>query len=182
MGGRDKALLEIDGASFLARQLAVLGPLLGDVMIVAGDPERYRGAIDRAASDGGHVRLVRDRDPGAGPLAGLDAAFAASEADALLLFGCDLPFLDERLVTLVRDRDPGAQAVVPRVAGRPQALHARYARSVAPLVRARLDRGALRMLELLEELSVTFIDEPELGELRGLTNVNTPEQLESLKK
>jgi molybdenum cofactor guanylyltransferase len=182
MGGRDKALLEIDGVTILERQLAVLRPLFAEVMVVAGDPERYRGTIDRALLDGDPVRLIRDRDPDAGPLAGMDGALAASAADALVVVACDLPFLDARLITLVRDRDPDAQAVVPRVAGRPQALHARYARSVAPLVRARLDRGALRVLDLLQELQVSYLDEPELGDVRGLTNVNTPEQLESLKK
>jgi molybdopterin-guanine dinucleotide biosynthesis protein A len=85
------------------------------------------------------------------------------------------------LVRLVRDEAPGAAAVVPRVGGRPQPLHARYARAVAPLVAERLARGARRLVELLDDLDVVYLEEPRLRALdptlRGLTNVNTPEAL-----
>lgn len=209
MNGEDKALLEVGGQPILLRQLTVLRPLFTEILVVAGNPQRYqqicegpkglaeqwpRPILERPEglpSDGAPgatqqiwdprgIRLVTDREADRGPLAGIDAAFAASEADALVVFGCDLPFLDERLVKLVRDHSP-AQAVVPRVADRPQALHARYARSVTPLIRARLDRGERRLLGLLDELEVAWLGEPVLraidATLRGLTNVNTPEEL-----
>ncbi len=176
MGGRNKALLEIDGQRIVDRQLAVLAPLAGEVLLVTGDPVPYSGV--RGA------RVVLDRHPGLGPLAGIQAAFYASAADALLVIACDLPFLDGNLVRLVRDHAPGAQAVVPRLGERPQPLHARFARSALPAIDARLARGALRVMDLLAELDVTWLDEPALRAvdptLRGLTNVNTPEELEAL--
>ena len=135
MGGRNKALLEIDGQRIVDRQLAVLAPLAGEVLLVTGDPVPYSGV--RGA------RVVLDRHPGLGPLAGIQAAFYASAADALLVIACDLPFLDGNLVRLVRDHAPGAQAVVPRLGERPQPLHARFARSALPAIDARLARGAL---------------------------------------
>jgi len=175
MGGVNKALIEVDGRPILARQLAVLAPLVDEILLVSGDPAPF------APFAGPRVRLLTDRLPGQGPLAGLDAAFAASDARSLLLFACDLPYLDPRMVTLVRDHAPSAQAVVPRVDAHPQPLHARYARSVAPLVRARLERGALRLRDLLTELAVTWLDEPALRAadptLRALHNANSPADL-----
>src|SRR5205814_10111614 len=84
LGGVDKAQLSIGGITILERQLAVLRPLFDEVLLVADDPSRYEGS---------GARLVRDLVPEAGPLAGLDAALAATRADAVLLLGCDLPFL-----------------------------------------------------------------------------------------
>jgi molybdopterin-guanine dinucleotide biosynthesis protein A len=172
MGGVDKALLEVGGRRIVDRQAAVLAPLVGQVLLVVGD-------AGHAPVDG--TRLVIDRAPGEGPLAGMAAAFAESAAEALLVFGCDLPFLDGKLVELVRDRAPQAEAVVPRVHGRAQPLHARYARSVVPRLAAQLAAGARRLTALVDQLQTVYLDEPELRRadptLRGLTNVNTPDEL-----
>jgi molybdopterin-guanine dinucleotide biosynthesis protein A len=170
LGGVAKGLVTVAGTAIVARQLAALAPLVGDRVIVAGDPAPY-AAI--AAQHG--ARLVRDRDPGRGPLAGLDAAVAESACDWLLAFACDLPFLDEPLVRALLAPPPGADAVVPRVDGRAQPLAAGYARAIAPRVRARLDAGQLRLLELVDELTVHWLELP--AGARALVNVNTPEDL-----
>jgi molybdenum cofactor guanylyltransferase len=190
MGGVLKGLCEVGGRAIVAREAAVLARVVDDVMLVAAELDPWRAVLAPSAgvnaSGGGAnasgVRFVQDRQPGRGPLAGLDAALAASDADALIVVGCDLPFLDERLLARVRDAAPGADAVVPRVAGRAQPLHARYARrATAVAVSARLAAGALALTALLDDLAVTWLDEPELraldATLRGLTNVNTIEEL-----
>lgn len=169
LGGVPKGLLLVGGEPIVARQLHVLAPLVRGCAIVAGDPAPYAGVAAAAGA-----QLIRDRDPGRGPLAGLDAALAQLDGEALLLFGCDLPFIDAALVRELRDAHPGAAALVPRVDGRPQPLAARYARSIAPLVSARLARGALRMMELLDELDTRWLD---VAPTRALMNVNTPEEL-----
>lgn len=173
LGGVDKGLVEIGGRRMIAREIDALKSVAGEILLVVGDPVPYAGV------DG--VRVVLDHNPGLGPLAGLQAAFSASTADALLVVGCDLPFLDPRLLALVRDSAPAAQAVVPRVAGHAQALHARYGRSAVAEIDARLRAGSLRLLALVDALDTTFLDEPELRAvdptLRGLTNVNTPAEL-----
>lgn len=176
LGGVAKALLEVGGQTVLARQVAILRSLFSELLLVVGDDAPYRALA--ASLD---LRLIRDREPARGPLAGLQAALGATRADALVVVGCDLPFLDPALLQLVRDEAPWAQAVVPRVAGRPQPLHARYSRSILPHVEARLRRDALRLLGLLDDLEVAWLDEPRLRALdptlRGLTNLNTPEDL-----
>jgi molybdenum cofactor guanylyltransferase len=177
MGGAWKGGLEVGGRAIVEREVAALARVCGEILLVAGE---------RAVEAPAPARLVIDRAPGLGPLAGIDAALAATRADALLVVGCDLPFLDERLLALVRDAAPDADAVMPRVGGRPQALHARYARSIAPAIAERLKRGELRLLELVASLRVHFLDEDELRAidpaLRGLTNVNTPDELAAARR
>jgi molybdopterin-guanine dinucleotide biosynthesis protein A len=178
MGGQPKGLLEVGGRRIIDRQVEVLSLVADEVLLVGGEQAAY--------ADVRGVRLVRDRHPGKGPLAGLEAALAAAAHENVLVIGCDLPFLDVALLERVRDAAPAAQAVVPRVAGRPQGLHARYARSALDAITARLARNELKLTELLDELAVAWLDEEALRvldpELRGLTNVNTPEDLERVRR
>jgi molybdopterin-guanine dinucleotide biosynthesis protein A len=171
LGGVDKAALRIGGRPLLDRQLEVLVPCFAEVLLVGGTTT---GRTPDA------TRAVPDERPGHGPLGGLEAALTVATYDEVTIFGCDLPFLDPRLVAALRDH-PAAEAVVPRALGRAQPLHARYARAILPRVRARVDRGELALLALLEELDVVYLDEPQLRAidptLRGLTNVNTPADL-----
>jgi len=85
LGGTDKKLLVVGGTPIVARQLRVLAPFCTERIVVAGDPTPYKDF---------DARLVTDLHPGAGPLAGLESALAATTAEALLVFACDLPFLD----------------------------------------------------------------------------------------
>jgi molybdopterin-guanine dinucleotide biosynthesis protein A len=173
LGGVAKGLIEIGGRPIVARARDALAQLATEVLLIAGDPTPY------AALPG--LTPVRDRSPGEGPLAGLEAALLATSAEALLVVGCDLPFLDPAVLRLIASHAPEAQAVVPRVAGRPQALHARYSRTVLPEVEARLARGERRLLGLLQGIEVAYLEEPQLRavdpQLRSLTNVNTPEDV-----
>ena len=165
LGHAHKALVSVGGTPIVARQLAVLAPLTSEQIIVAGDTKPYESF---------GARLVTDLHPGAGPLAGLESALAATKADALLVFACDLPFLDAALVTALRDA-PAGDAVVARLDGKAQPLAARYARSILPRVQRRLSRDKLRMLDLVAELDPAWLDFP--AGTRALFNVNTPEEL-----
>jgi molybdenum cofactor guanylyltransferase len=165
LGGVDKGLVHVGGEPIVRRQLRVLAPLVDECLLIAGDPRPYEGVA---------ARLVTDLHPGAGPLAGLEAALAATTAEALVVLACDLPFVDAALVTALRDA-PAAEAVVARLDGKAQPLAARYARSILPRVQRRLARDKLRMLDLMAELDPQWIDFP--AGTRALFNVNTPDDL-----
>src|SRR5262249_55472844 len=98
----------------------------------------------------------------------------ASPTEQLLVFACDLPFLDAALVTALRDAPP-ADAVVARLAKRAQPLAARYARSILPRLQRRLSRDKLRLLDLVAELDPVWLVFP--AGTRALFNVNTPKDL-----
>jgi molybdopterin-guanine dinucleotide biosynthesis protein A len=176
MGGVQKALIPVEGRPIVVRQIAALAPLVREILLVVAEPAPF------AEVRGARVAIDRERDRG--PLGGLATALHASTAEALLVVGCDLPFLDGGLLAMVRDFEPEAQAVVPRIGGRAQPLHARYARSILSSVEKRLAEGRPRLLELLDDLEVAWLDEDRLRALdptlRGLINVNTPEDLAGL--
>lgn len=172
LGGVMKPLLEIGGRRILDRQLDVLGPLVDEVILVANEAGPF-------ASSG--LRVVPDRRPGLGPLAGLEAALEATSHAEVLLVAGDLPFLDPRVIALLLDADAAADAVVPRTARGPEPLLARYARRIRPRASAALDADRRAMHRFLEEISTLRIEEPALRAidpaLGFLRNVNTPEDL-----
>jgi molybdopterin-guanine dinucleotide biosynthesis protein A len=160
MGGARKALLEIEGKRIVDRQLEVLLPLFDEVLFVVAAGE---WDIPRA-------RVLFDQNPGKGPLAGLQMVLD----EDVFVVACDMPFLDENLIRQICAQEGN---VVPRVDGRAQPLHARYAKSAKPIVDARIARGDLRMLDFLDEIQPAYLD---FAMQRGFTNVNTLQGLTTL--
>lgn len=156
MGGVNKALIEVEGRRILDRQLEVLLPLFDEVLLVVAGAAGWNEP---------RARVIVDRRPGMGPLAGLEAALAEGDVFAV---ACDMPYLD---ADVVRQIAAGPGTIVPRVEGVPQPLHARYSADTLPVVSRRLDEGGLRMMDLLEALDVTYVDFPPR---RAFTNLNYP--------
>lgn len=176
MGGRVKALIEVDGAPILTRQLEILRGRVSAIAIAANDPAPYGFT---------GLPVIADRVPGAGPLAGLEAALAHfCERAWVLALACDMPHIDGRLIDLLlARRGPDIDVVVPVRDGRPEPLCALYARRLLPIVSARIDRQRLAVHGLFDEpgVRVTRIAEAEMRaldpELGFLRNVNRPEDL-----
>lgn len=174
-GGRDKSRLVVEGATILDRQIAVLGQLSDDVMLV--------GAAGNA-SPAALARPVADRIAGKGPLGGLDAALAAARYPAVILVACDMPFLRADFLEYLASFAPAADAVVPRTERGYHPLCAVYTRACHPFVERALSAGRLRMIDLLDEVSVrdVGVDEIERFGPRAelLANVNSPAEFEEL--
>jgi molybdopterin-guanine dinucleotide biosynthesis protein A len=176
LGGVTKPLLLVEGRRIVDRQLEVLRPIFGTrLVIVANDPAPFHDL---------GVAVIPDRvEPGAGPLAGLDAALAffPPPVTAVVCVAGDMPFLQPALLLYLRDAEP-APALVPRLARGPEPLCARYDRAVAPLVGAALVSGQRALHRLIDSIiDARFVTEDQLRrldpDLRSFTNLNTPEDL-----
>lgn len=172
LGLIDKSALVVGTASILDRQLSVLRGLTPHILIVTSD----RGRV-RAAPAG--VRIVVDRLPGAGALGGLYTALMEAATDQVLVFGCDMPFLNAPFVSYVVERGREANVAVPRDERGRHPLCASYARRTAEHFRVRIEAGALKVGDALEGLDVREIGPDELAPFdrdgRLLLNVNTPD-------
>jgi molybdopterin-guanine dinucleotide biosynthesis protein A len=169
--GRAKPLLDVDGQPILTRLAAALAGLDRVPTLVTPDPAPYAATgffIQQDLVDGGSLGAL------------YTALATASTAYVLVLAG-DLPFVTTAFLAHLVDCRRGWDAVVPRTAGRWHPLCAVYAAHAAPRLRARIDRGALRITDALADLSVRAVDDAEIrpfdADGRLLLNVNTPDDL-----
>jgi molybdopterin-guanine dinucleotide biosynthesis protein A len=132
-----------------------------------GAPERYEHL--------GYPALA-DAESNRGPLAGIVAALAASEAEWNLMLACDMPDVSaeflERLFEMAEREGDGRDCLAPKqTAGYAEPLCAMYHRRALPQLRAALDANRLKLQEVIRDLDVLFWP-AEPGRFR---NVNTPE-------
>jgi molybdenum cofactor guanylyltransferase len=174
--GRDKALVEFDGTTLIARLCRVLQDAAHAPVRIIGDPQRY-------AHIG--VECITDRWPGEGPLGGIITALGetngAMRFDSWeLIIGCDMPFLTaewlRHLVT--RAFASKAEVVVPESSYGLEPLCACWRTSAAPALTRAFERGVRRVTEAMKQLSMEVLDAADWKRFdnfdRLFWNMNTP--------
>lgn len=169
--GRDKVALPVGETTMIEHLVRRLSPAV-DEAVVAGGSVGAPGA-----------RLVEDRYPGAGPLAGMHAGLEAARYPWVWVIACDLPDVDPALLPLLTSMTNGVDAVVPIVGGRVQGVCALYRRDLAPRIEDLLLTKARSVRAFLNAIEVRYLDEAELRtsdpELRSFRNLNTPADYEA---
>src|SRR5215472_14741130 len=117
--GQDKAALLIDGEPLLLRTVRLLRRVTVDLAII--------GPAERGILAPG-VPVIPDRWPNCGPLGGIATALQALAGEAVLVVGCDMPFLSPALLRYLSTLVPGYDAVVIRLDRQVHPLHAVYQR------------------------------------------------------
>lgn len=171
--GTNKALLEVGGRGMVERAAGLLRPLVDDLFLVSDDAAPYAAL---------GLPVVPDALPGRGAAGGIHAALLHASQPLVLCVACDMPLLRRAVVELLLSTArPGDDALLPRVAGRPEPLLAVYGRRARAGFEQAIGAGRLRVLDALAGLSVRYLEEPALRAadpgLRSFTNVNTPGEL-----
>ena len=148
--GTDKALLRLGSETLLERSVHTLESVCTSVVICGGEADRYTLP---------GIRCLADPLPDAGPLGGLLAALEAAEAGVgtLLVLACDLPFVTPSLMKLLLSTEPNLPVLIARSAGVTQPLCGRYATSLAPALRAFLERGERKVLGFVSASPHTYL-------------------------
>jgi molybdopterin-guanine dinucleotide biosynthesis protein A len=173
--GADKAFVEYEGRTLLARALDLTRSVVSGVWIV-GSKQKF-AALAPVVED-----VFRD----CGPLGGIHAALLGSLTELNLMLAVDMPFVPraflQYLITQARSA-PDAVVTVPRSDGRRQPLCAIYRREFAVVAERALQAGRNRIDRLFGEVHTRVIEQAEL-EGAGFSsamfrNLNTPEELEA---
>ena len=140
--GADKALLNWGGETLLERAVRFWRES-GRVerILVSVGPQAHFSAAQLPEG----VQAVADLERGRGPMAGLAAAFACSDADVLCVSAVDMPNLTAETVLPV----PKGDAAAYRLNGRREPLFGVYRRSVLPAAQKLLAEGKGKMGLLL---------------------------------
>lgn len=181
--GQDKRKLLLwgeDGPTLLEHTLGVIAPFCDDLLVVLNDPENW---LHLPAT------LVTDVYPDAGSLGGIYTGLDAAQAPYALVVAADMPLLSSTLLAAMLERPRSYDALVPRSpepgkarnALNVEPLHAVYSRACLEPLRATLDAGKRRIIDLLALVQVEVIEPDELRRYdahgHAFLNINTTDDL-----
>ena len=124
--GQDKAWLQVDGESLLARQIRLVREVGASEVFISG-----RANTDYSRFD---CRVLQDRLVDAGPLAGIESALAASSSSLLLVLAVDMPKMQVGLLRRLAFRCDGGVGAIPRVDGEIEPLGAFYPKGAVNVI------------------------------------------------
>lgn len=165
--GRDKAQLRYHEASQLDRTAALLGGVCDEVFISCRIDQ-----LDRYSEAG--LPGIADSYLDLGPLGGLLSAQRHAPGAAWLVAACDLPFIDEPVITALQaGRNPFrfATAFIADSEGRPEPLLSIYEPKSRRRLLERHASGNDSLRSFLMNSRVQFIEPNDASKLR---NVNDP--------
>ena len=165
--GRPKAWLEV-GDTYLLRYVAErLAPAFSEVMVSFAEPEQLEAPVP--------YRVVFDRRPSAGPLAGLEAGLAAARHEVIFAVACDMPYVTQEVVEMAVTAARRCDAAIPRIDGRAEPVCGAYRRTALPVITGAVNSGRFKAADLAAELDVTWLEHLDSQLFRSL---NTPHDLE----
>ncbi len=170
--GREKALLPWGETDLLGHALRRLGEACAETAVLSGS---HRFETHRFEDRG--VPVHPDLPIDAGPLGGVLTGLTILEAELGLFLAIDLPFVTVPLLSHLIALSQGHDAVVPVSPQGPEPLCAVYSRKCAGPIRARIDRGQLKMTSFWPDVRVRRVEAAELVAFgdpeRLFLNVNT---------
>ncbi|MBW1829410.1 MAG: molybdenum cofactor guanylyltransferase [Deltaproteobacteria bacterium] len=173
--GSNKALAKINGVPLIERVIGVMGRVFENLILITNTPDEYA-----------HLGLPMYEDliKGLGPIGGLYTGLAAIPDDAGFFVACDMPILNHELIHYMVKERGRYDAVVPRIKGMMEALHALYGKGCLSSVKRLIDSQEYQIIRIFNEVSVRYIDEDEIRrfdpDLKCFININKPEELKNI--
>ncbi|MCR4432586.1 MAG: molybdenum cofactor guanylyltransferase [Caldiserica bacterium] len=171
--GRSKATLPFLGKPLLEWVIKRVELLSYEILVISDDqtlPMHHP-----------KTRIIPDIFPARGPLGGLYTGISSSKTQLAFAFGCDMPFLNRTLLLHMVEIVPGFDAVVPRLKGKVQPLHALYSRECLPAFKSDLEKNLLKLTLALSNLHVRYLEEEEIinfdPQMISFFNINSPSDL-----
>jgi molybdopterin-guanine dinucleotide biosynthesis protein A len=170
----NKAFATIAGKSVYQIILEKFQLYFDDIITISNEPNLYE-------KPGNSV--FPDVYPGLGPVAGIHSALYHARFEAVFVMGCDMPFMNMKLVEYLLDRLESYDCVVPEIDGKLQPLSAVYSKKCLPLLTDCLINDRLKLIRIYEEeLNAKIIsgqDMEAFGNIHEIfMNVNDPAALE----
>ena len=180
--GSPKALARIGGRTILERTIDALEPAVRNVVIVANEPDVYRGC---------GLAVRPDVRPGLGVLGGILTAVRWAEEDgceAALVLGCDMPLLPTSLLARIAEEAGPEGVTAPASDGRRgfEPLCAAYGTGTQAQIEAALDRGERAVISFFPHVPVRILDFDIVNRFgtpsHMFLNVNRPEDRERAER
>jgi molybdopterin-guanine dinucleotide biosynthesis protein A len=176
--GRPKAFAAIGGRTLLEIAVASLAGITDEVVVSAPAELPLPVVATRRVAD----------PPGAGgPMAGVVAAFAASEWDEALVLGIDFPLLDRTVWEALREAARDTAAALPEHGGVPQPLVSAWRRAGGAALAAGFADGERSLSRAAASMGAVIVPQTAWSRrathgAEALLNVNTAADLERARR
>ncbi|KXS41009.1 MAG: molybdopterin-guanine dinucleotide biosynthesis protein [Methanolobus sp. T82-4] len=185
LNGYEKALLPLDGGTFIENTLQVLESVSDEVIVSFRDEEQ----LDLFQEYVRGKRTVTDQLRNIGPLGGMLEGFKKASGEYVFVVACDMPYLNRELISLLFERSGGHDAVLPvNNSGKNEPLHAVYRRRpMLSEIEKCVDKGLRSVMAPVSALDdVLFLESAEISkidkDLLSFTNINTARDMDMLGK
>ena len=167
--GQDKALLEIEGRTFLERIVAAAKPVSKEIIIIS--PNNYDLETE--------IKIYDDLIPNCGPLGGIFTGLSVSSSEYNFTLSCDLPFINTELLSYLYESCTDNEITIVQFNNRINPLCGIYASSIKNKLEALLKNGTLKMHEVIKNFDTKVIDINDslhFYDEKILVNINDPEE------
>ena len=168
--GKDKALLQMNGQSFLQHCHNILNELCSEI-IVSSKNEAHELV---------NTTRVADIYPEKGPLGGLHAALSASKNDINLCLSVDTPFVTLEFIKWMLSQKKDDKSFFIKEGGRYHPLIGIYQKSAVDSIEIALKNNSLRTTEVIQSLPHNWRHAEIYADYNFgiLANINTQEEYE----
>lgn len=181
--GGGKLFLSFEGDYLIKRVLAKLPPIFRQILVSCKeeDADPFRNMFGDLLP-GYDLRIVTDRVEGIGPLEGISAGLHASSYSWVFVLGCDMPMMQEAVVRFMWSRrSRKADAIIARLGGFVEPLHAFYNKRCATAVDEAISRSERKISSFLPAISSRVVEEEDMehipGFRRSFFNMNTTDDM-----
>jgi molybdopterin-guanine dinucleotide biosynthesis protein A len=174
--GKDKAFLEVVGKPLFERVLDAFRESFERIVLVGDREERF-------AKYG--LPVVPDLYPGSA-LGGLYTGLKLAATENVFVSSCDLPFPNAAIIRRLCSLAHGYDAVVPLTPYGFEPLFALYGKPCLGPMLDLLEQQNFCVYDFYPQVRVRYVSGEELADLdregKAFLNVNTPEELEKVRK
>ena len=174
--GRNKALLKIQGKTFIERQIDLLREIFDDIIISANSPSEYTFL---------HIPVIKDVYPEKGPLGGIYTGLMNSRSSHTFFLACDMPFVELPLIRYLKGLVKDFDVVVPQSKRGIEPLHAFYSKNCLEPIKRELSSNNLRIISFFSDVKVKIVELDSLTSSisfqDSIRNLNTREDYENVK-
>ena len=176
--GRDKAFVGIGGQSILARQIALVRDVGAGEVFISG-----REDVDYSAFG---CRVLMDKFPDVGPLAGIERALDASASPLLLVLAVDMPVMNVMILGRLISSCTAVRGAIPKTNSGIEPLAAVYPKATWDKLKLELQRGNAPGVRWLAQECVAsglaqFVDVSD-ADAEYFASANSPEAFQRLTR
>jgi molybdopterin-guanine dinucleotide biosynthesis protein A len=173
--GVQKSFLEVGGEKIISTQMKLFSRLFDEVIIISNDCAKYLEYDAVIVND-----IIRDK----GPLGGIYTALYYMKSDSCFVAACDMPFLNEALISYMIDNTGKDWIYTIKNKDRYEPLHTIYKKQCIKSVKRMIDEDELKILPLFTELRAKVVPDDVINRLdpvnRSFRNINSEEDLQEI--